>query len=95
MALRGRYFQIFVLDLSTPFIVRVFGAQLPYIDYLIDNGAESEARASASSLPDPKILPIVTKALQQPKSNPTRGRVAVFTYGTTIAVFSIRLPYPA
>ena len=94
MALHERYFQIFVINLSVPFIAQVFGAQLPYIDYLIDNEAESEARASANSFPDPEDLPAVTNSLQQPKSNPTRGPVAVFTGGTTIAVFSIRLPYP-
>jgi len=78
--------KIFVLNLSAPFIAQFFGAQLqkilPYIDYLIGNEAEAEAWASANGLPDPKDLPAVAKALaQQPKSNPTRDRVVIFTHG--------------
>jgi len=91
----GRFPQIFVLNLSAPFIVQFFGAQLqkilPYIDYLIGNEAEAEAWASANGLSDPKDLPAVAKALaQQPKSNPTRDRVVIFTHGAqpTIAVSS-------
>jgi len=87
--------QIFILNLSAPFIAQFFGAQLqkilPYIDYLIGNEAEAEAWASANGLPDPKDLPAVAKALaQQPKSNPTRDRVVIFTQGAqnTVAVSS-------
>jgi len=90
--------KIFVLNLSAPFIPQFFGAQLqkilPYIDYLIGNEAEAEAWASANGLPDPKDLPAVAKALaQQPKSNPTRDRIVVFTNGSqpTIAVRSSSL----
>lgn len=87
--------QIFVLNLSAPFIAQFFGAQLqkilPYIDYLIGNEAEAEAWASANGLPDPKDLSATAKTLaQQPKSNPTRDRVVIFTQGAqpTIAVSS-------
>jgi len=87
--------KIFVLNLSAPFIAQFFGAQLqkilPYIDYIIGNEAEAEAWASANGLPDPKDLPGVAKALaQQPKSNPTRDRIVIFTQGaqSTIAVSS-------
>ena len=48
-----------------PFIAQVFGAQLPYVDYLIGNEAESEARASANGLPNPKDLPAVAEVLAQ------------------------------
>ena len=64
---------------------------MPYIDYLIGNEAEAEAWASANGLPDPKDLPAIAKALaKQPKSNPTRDRVVIFTHGAqpTIAVRS-------
>jgi len=87
--------KIFALNLSAPFIAQFFGAQLqkilPYTDYLIGNEAEAEAWASANGLPDPKDLPAVAKKLaQQPKSNPTRDRVVIFTHGAkaTIAVSS-------
>jgi len=87
--------KIFVLNLSAPFIAQFFGAQLqkilPYIDYLIGNEAEAEAWASANGLPDPKDIPAIAKALaKQPKSNPTRDRVVIFTHGAqeTIAVSS-------
>jgi len=88
VALHGRYFQIFVLNLCAPFIVQVFGAQLPHIDYPTGNEAESEAWASAKSPPDPNDLPAVIKALAQQKSNPTRNRTVAFTHGTTIIVRS-------
>jgi len=90
--------KIFVLNLSAPFIPQFFGAQLqkilPYVDYLIGNEAEAEAWASANGLPDPKDIPAVAKALaQQPKSNPTRDRVVIFTHGAeqTVAVSSSNL----
>ena len=60
----------------------------PHINYPTANEAESEAWASANSLPDPNDLPAVIKALAQPKSNPTRNRIVVFTHGTTIIVRS-------
>ena len=95
MSLCGRFPQIFVLNLSAPYVVQFFGAQLqkilPYIDYIIGNEAEAEAWASANGLPDPKDIPAVAKALaQQPKSNATRGRIVIFTQGAqpTIAVSS-------
>ena len=98
VTLHGLFPQIFVLNLSAPFIPQFFGAQLqkilPYIDYLIGNEAEAEAWASANGLPDPKDLPAVAKALaEQPKSNPTRDRIVVITHGAqpTIAVRSSRL----
>ena len=98
MALHGLFPQIFVLNLSAPLIPQLFGAQLqkvlPYVDYLIGNEAEAEAWASANGLPDPKDLPAVAKALaQQPKSNPIRDRIVVFTRGAqpTITVRSSSL----
>jgi adenosine kinase len=48
-------------------------------------------RAGANGLPDPKDIPAVAKVLaQQPKSNPTRDRIVIFTQGaqSTIAVRS-------
>lgn len=91
----GLFPQIFVLNLSAPFIAQFCAAQLqkilPYIDYLIGNESEAEAWASANGLPDPKDLPAIAKALaQQPKSNPSRDRVVIFTQGAqpTIAVSS-------
>lgn len=96
-----RFSQIFVLNLSAPFICQFFGAQiqkiLPYTDYLIGNEAEAEAWASANGLSDPKDLPAVAKALaQQPKSNPTRDRVVVITHGAeeTIVVTSSSPQHP-
>jgi len=88
MTFHERYFQIFVLNLSASFTTQGFGPQLPHIDYLIGNEAESEAWASAKGLPDPKGLPAATNGLaQQPKSNLTRYRVVVSTRGAAIAVY--------
>lgn len=87
--------QIFVLNLSAPFIAQFYSDQiqkiLPYIDYLIGNEAEAEAWASANGLPDPKNLPAVAKNLaERAKSNPTRDRIVIFTCGAepTVAVSS-------
>ena len=98
MTLYGLFPQIFVLNLSAPLIPQFFGAQLqkvlPYVDYVIGNEAEAEAWASAKGLPDPKDLPAVAKALaKQPKSNPIRDRIVVFTRGAqpTIVVRSSSL----
>jgi len=98
MTSRERFPQIFVLNLSAPFIAQFFGDQLqkilPYIDYLIGNEAEAEAWASANGLPDPKDLSAVARALaEKPKSNPTRDRVVIITHGAqpTIAVSSSSL----
>ena len=58
----------------------MFGAQLPYTDYLIGNEAEAETLASPNGPPDAKDLPTVAEALaQQPKSNSTRDRIVAFT----------------
>ena len=95
MTLHALFPQIFVLNLSAPFIAQFFGAQLqkilPYIDYLIGNEAEAEAWASANGLPDPKDMAAVAKNIaEQPKSNPSRDRVVVFTHGaeSTVVVSS-------
>ena len=64
---------------------------LPYVDCLVGNEAETDAWASANGLPDPRGLPTVAKVpTQQPKPNPTRIRVVIFTHGdqSTIAVSS-------
>ena len=73
----------------------MFGAQiqkaLPYVDYIIGNEAEAEAWASANDLPDPSDIHAIAKALaQQPKFNPTRDRIVIFTHGSqpTIVVSS-------
>ena len=84
MTLRGRYFQIFVLNLSAPFTTQVFGAQLPHIDYLIGDEAESEVWASANG------LPAVIKALaQQPESNPTRDCLPVVQPSLSVSAILI------
>ena len=95
MTSHGRFPQIFIPNLSAPFDLQFFDAQLqkvlPYVDHLIGNEAKVEAWASANGLLDPGDLPAVAKALtQQPKPNPTCDRVVVFTHGAqpTIAVSS-------
>jgi adenosine kinase len=98
MNLSGWFYQTFVLNLSAPFIAQFFNVQLqkilPYIDFLIGNEAEAETWASANGLADPKDLVAVAKSLaEQPKSDPSRDRVVIFTHGAqeTIAVSSSRL----
>ncbi|TRM70446.1 adenosine kinase [Schizophyllum amplum] len=76
----------FVLNFSAPFIPQFFGAAiqqiLPYVDIVIANEAEAEAWASASGHPAPTDLPAVAKSLaMQPKTNPARPRVVIFTHG--------------
>lgn len=87
--------QIFVLNLSAPFIAQFFKSQLeailPHIDYLIGNEAEAEAWAAANGLPEPKDHVAVARQLAGlTKSNPTRDRVVIFTHGAqeTVVVSS-------
>ena len=78
--------QIFVLNLSAPFIPQFFAVQLqqimPYVDILIGNEAEAEAWGSATGLPDKNDLAAVARAIaSQPKSNASRPRTVVITHG--------------
>jgi adenosine kinase len=78
--------QIFVLNLSAPFIPQFFGVQLqqliPYCDIIIGNETEAESWASATGFPD-KDLGAIAKALAtQPKANPARSRTVIITHGS-------------
>ena len=94
------FLQIFVLNLSAPFIVQFFNNELrsilPFVDYIIGNEAEAEAWAIANDLPDTKDLRATAKDLvAQLKSNSTRESGVIFTQGAdpTIAVSSNRPDY--
>jgi len=76
-------------------MAQLYGTQiqkvLPYVDYVIGNEGEAEAWASVNGLPDPRDIPATAKALaQQPKANPARDRVVIFTHGAlpTVVVSS-------
>nr|O93919.1 RecName: Full=Adenosine kinase [Schizophyllum commune]AAC69199.1 adenosine kinase [Schizophyllum commune] len=76
----------FVLNFSAPFIPQFFMPAiqqlLPYVDIVIANESEAEAWASASGHPAPTDLAAVAKSLaMQPKTNPARPRVVIFTHG--------------
>jgi len=86
--------QVFVLNLSAPFIPQFFGAQLssvlPYCDIIIGNETEAEAYATAAGLEDPKNLVATARAIATlPKANKAR-RIVIFTHGpkSTILVSS-------
>ena len=78
--------QVFVLNLSAPFIPKFFKVQLeqvlPYCDIVIGNEAEAEAWAEASGQPDKTDYAAVARALALiAKSNPSRPRTVIFTQG--------------
>lgn len=86
--------QVFVLNLSAPFIPQSFGAQLSsvlfYCDIIIGNETEAEAYATAAGLKDPKDLVATARAIATlPKANKAR-RIVIFTHGpkSTILVSS-------
>ena len=77
--------QVFVLNLSAPFIPQFFGVQLqqiiPYTDIIIGNEAEAEAWASATGFAERDLGAIAKALATQPKANPARPRTVVITHG--------------
>jgi adenosine kinase len=78
--------QIFVLNLSAPFIPQFFGVQLqqilPYTDIVICNETEAEAWASATGLAQSDLSSIAKALANQPKANAARPRTVVITHGS-------------
>ena len=81
--------------MSAPFIAQFFKKQLDDVlfqtDILFGNESEAEAYATAAKYPEPKnIADIARRIALQPKLNPTRPRVVIFTRGaeSTILVSS-------
>lgn len=85
-ALTPRPPQVFVLNLSAPFIPQFFQVQLqqilPFCDIVIGNEAEAEAWASASGhAAQTDLAAVATAIATQPKANPSRPRTVIITHG--------------
>jgi adenosine kinase len=84
--------QLFILNLSAPFIPQFFKDPLdqilPYVDILIGNESEAAAYAESHELGITDVKEIAEKLAALPKKNTNRQRTVVFTQGTdpTIAV---------
>ena len=89
-----------MLNLSAPFIPQFFGVQLqqviPYCDIIISNEAEAEAWAAATGLASKDLATIAQALATQPKANPSRPRIVVFTHGpeSTVVVTSDKVDEP-
>jgi hypothetical protein len=84
-------YQVFVLNLSAPFIPQFFKVQLeqvfPYCDFVIGNESEAAAWASAAGLVNKDDIPAIAKSIAAlPKSNPSRPRTVVITQGSNSTV---------
>jgi adenosine kinase len=78
--------QVFVLNLSAPFIPQFFKVQLeqvfPHCDYVIGNESEAAAWASAAGLPNKDDIPSIAESIATlPKSNASRPRTVIITQG--------------
>ena len=75
----------FIMNLSAPFICKVFKEQLlqvvPYIDILIGNEAEGAAFGEAMNYETKDLKEIMKKAKNLPKKNDGRPRIVIFTQG--------------
>lgn len=87
--------KVFALNLSAPFIVQSFNAQLqsvlPYCDIIIGNETEAKAYASATGFPEPQNLVATARAIAlSPKVNMSQPRIVVITRGpeSTVLVSS-------
>jgi len=83
--------QVFVLNLSAPFIAQFFKVQLEtiinYCDFVIGNESEAASWASAAGLPNKDDIPAIAKSIATlPKSNPSRPRTVVITQGPSSTV---------
>jgi adenosine kinase len=89
---RANLNQLFILNLSAPFIAQFFKDPLdqilPYVDILIGNESEAAAYAESHELGITDVKEIAEKLATLPKKNTNRQRTVVFTQGTdpTIAV---------
>jgi sugar/nucleoside kinase (ribokinase family) len=78
--------QVFILNLSAPFIPQFFKVQLekvlPFVDIVICNESEAAAYAGASGLPKTDDMQAIARALATlPKSNASRARTVIITQG--------------
>jgi adenosine kinase len=89
---RADIIQIFILNLSAPFISQFFKDPLdeilPYVDILIGNETEAAAFAESHNIESKDVKKIAEAIANGPKKNTKRTRTVVFTQGTdpTIAV---------
>ncbi|KAJ3836253.1 Ribokinase-like protein [Lentinula raphanica] len=78
--------KILVVNLSAPYIPRLYSAQIqeimPYCDIIISNEAEAEAWAVSNNHAEPTNMSLVAKAIAlHPKANPTPPRIVIITHG--------------
>lgn len=93
--------QVFVLNLSAPFIPQFFKAQLdqliPFCDYVLGNDSEAKAWAEASGQPDKDDIPAIARAIAfSTKSNSSRPRTVIITQGaeSTVSVTALENSTP-
>lgn len=93
--------QVFVLNLSAPFIPQFFKAQLdqiiPFCDYVLGNDSEAKAWAEASGQPDKDDIPAIARAIAfSTKSNSSRPRTVIITQGAenTVSVTALENSTP-
>lgn len=81
--------KIFCMNLSAPFIVQFFGAQLdqcmPYCDFVFANESEAAAYGVAKGYGD-DLNVIALKLAAEPKASGARPRVVVFTQGSEATI---------
>jgi adenosine kinase len=84
--------QLFILNLSAPFISQFFKDPLdeimPYVDILIGNETEAAAFAESHNIESKDVKKIAETIANGPKKNTKRSRTVIITQGTdpTIAV---------
>jgi adenosine kinase len=80
------WLQLFVMNLSAPFIAQFFKDQLdqtsPYWDILIGNETEALAYAESHSLGTIDLKEIAKSIVALPKKNTQRPRTVIITQGT-------------
>ncbi|KAI9890557.1 MAG: adenosine kinase [Vezdaea aestivalis] len=86
--------RVFVLGLSAPFILQVFGGEvekvLPDVDVLIGNESEARAWADFKAVDTQDVKEIALRIANLPKTNNARKRTVVFTQGTEETVVAVQ-----
>lgn len=92
--------KIFAINLSAPFLINVYGAQLaaviPYADFVFGNESEAATYGEAKGWGS-DLTTIALKLSAEPKASERRPRIVVFTQGsqsTLIAANGVVTVYP-
>ncbi|KAH9580175.1 Carbohydrate kinase PfkB [Trypanosoma melophagium] len=81
---------IFMMNLSAPFIIEFFGAQLdqvlPYVDVIFGNEMEAHTLSRVKGWDLHSVTAIAERAVQELPYTGKRGRLVVFTHGANSTV---------